>query len=182
MLVFFAIIVLSGVLLWGCSSGPAVVSHANYLSSPPVIVDLEKIQVVEQESLMCSSATVLDINIVDLVRQWTKSAFVCSGSGIPLNVEIVEAKLAPLRELQSAISSEEENTYVGILDVRIFIGKNPLSSRTSHSIHSKVSVTIPSHYTLKERRHAVLSLAEEVVEILHKEVVRYIDTQGKLRR
>ena len=178
----FAITVLSVILVWGCASGPTVVSRASYLSNPPIAVNLEKIQIIEQENLTSSSNTLLDVNIVDVLKQWTKSAFECSGSGTPLNVEITEAKLVSLGEIQKTMSAEDENIYVGILGVRVFMGRNPLSSQPSNSIHSKVSITIPAHYTLKDRRQMVVSLAEEVMEILHKEVVRYIETQGKLRR
>ena len=168
--------------MWGCASGPVVLSRASYLSNPPIAVNLEKIQIIEHEDSTSSSNTLLDVNIVDVLKQWTKSAFECSGSGTRFNIEITEAKLVPLREIQKVMSAEDENVYVGILGVRIFMGRNPLSSQPFHSIHSKVSITIPDRYTLKDRRQMVVSLAEEVVDILHKEVMRYLETQQKLRR
>ncbi|ETZ06791.1 hypothetical protein P618_201083 [Holospora obtusa F1] len=178
---FLVSTVLSAFLLWGCRSTPSVSPKASYLSVPPVAIDAEKIQVVEQESLVGTWNTLLDVNLVDLVRQWTKSGFSCSGFGPSINVEIVEAKLAPSRELSEDKAQEDENIYVGMLSVRIFLGNNPLLAKQSHTVHSKVSVTIPAHYTLKERRQMVLSLAEEVVETLHKEVIRYLSDQKKVK-
>ncbi|WP_152531071.1 MULTISPECIES: hypothetical protein [Holospora] len=179
---FLAISILGGIFLWGCRPGPSISPKSSYFSSPCVAISAEKIQVVEQEALVSSWNTLLDVNLVDMVRQWTKSAFSCSGSGPTFNVEIIEAKLAPLKEVQPTSSDADENTYVGILGVRVFMGKNPLLSKQSHTVHSKVSMVIPSHYTLKERRQVVLSLAEEVIESLHKEVLRYLEVQDRLRK
>lgn len=167
----------SGVLT-GCSSKPLIVPRAGYLSKPPVLLNASRIQILEQEKID-GVDTILNISVIDLVRQWAESAFQCSGVGSPLNVEIVEASLAPANVVEDGGS---EDTYVAVLGVRVFFGANPLEQSASSMVNSKVSRVIPARCSLKERRKLAINLVEEAIEMLHKQVVRYIEAHPKSKR
>lgn len=173
MIRFFMLIIVAAVVeivLGGCA--PVKLStKATYLSSPPHSVHASKIRILEQERVDAAANSLLSVSVMDMIRQWSESAFECSGTGKPLNIEIVESNLAP-----------EQGTgdiYVATIDAKVFFGKNPLESSASTMVYVKVSRTIPTRCSLHERKTIATNLLEEAIDQLHTQVVRYIETHPK---
>lgn len=162
--------VVTEIVLGGCA--PVKLStQATYLSSPPHCVHASKIRILEQERFDGAANSLLSVSAMDMIRQWSESAFECSGTGKPLNIEIVESSLAP--------EQASGDVYVATIDAKVFFGRNPLESSASTMVYVKVSRVIPSRCSLHERKTIATNLLEEAIDRLHKQVVRYIETHPK---
>ena len=164
------IIISAEIILGGCAS-VKLVNKATYLSCPPHSVHASKIRILEQEGFDGTGSSLLSVSAIDMIRQWSQSAFECSGSGKPLNIEIVEITLAP--------DQGAEDVYVATIDAKVFFGKNPLETSGSTMVYVKVSRPIPSRCSLHDRKAIATNLMEEAIDRLHAQVVRYIETHPK---
>lgn len=162
--------VVTEIVLGGCAS-VKLSTKATYLSSPPHPVHASKIRILQQERCDSTKNSLLSVSVMDMIRQWSESAFECSGTGSPLNIEIVESNLA--------LEQGTEDTYVATIDAKVFFGKNPLESSVSTMVYVKVSRAIPTRCSLHERKAIATNLLEEAIDRLHTQVVRYIETHPK---
>lgn len=162
--------VMTEIVLGGCNS-VKLSNKATYLSSPPYSVHASKIRILEQERFNVEANSLLSVSVMDMIHQWSQSAFECSGTGKPLNIEIVESSLAP--------EQGAGDIYVATIDAKVFFGRNPLESSASTMVYVKVSRAIPARCSLHERKLIATNLLEEAIDSLHRQVVRYIETHPK---